>query len=299
MMNVDAARRALGPVGVALPVSFSSTPPVDAQRAAVRSLERAGHRAVWTNEVIGKDAFVQLSTLLAATERMAFGTCVANIWARPAQTAHAAAAHLAQAYPERFTLGLGVGYPQQAQSVGRLYGRPVATLRSYVAAMDEETQPPAPDAAYPRILAANGPKMLALAREVADGALPAGLPPEFTAHARELLGPDKLLVVAQSVVVDDDRDRARATARQTVATWAARDAFGAALVALGYPADEIAAPSDRVVDALVAHGGPDAVAVAVDAHRAAGADHVTLLQPIGTDFTAGIDGWVRIAPALV
>jgi hypothetical protein len=51
------------------------------------------------------------------------------------------------------------------------------------------------------------------------------------------------------------------------------------------------------LDALVAHGGPDAVAAAVRAHRAAGADHVTLLQPIGTEFAAGIDGWVRIAPA--
>jgi probable F420-dependent oxidoreductase len=298
-VNADAARRALGPVGVALPVSFTATAPVDAQRAAVRSLERAGHRAVWTNEVIGKDAFVQLATLLAATERMTFGTCVANIWARPAQTAHAAAAYLAQAHPDRFVLGLGVGCPQQAQSVGREYGRPLATLRAYVADMDGETSPPAPDAAYPRILAANGPKMLTLAREVADGALPAGLPPEFTAQARTLLGPDKLLVVGQSVVVDDDPDRARAAARQTVATWAARPAFGAALVALGYPADEVAEPSDRVVDALVAHGGPDAVAVAVAAHRTAGADHVTLLEPIGTGFAAGIDGWLRIAPAVV
>jgi hypothetical protein len=136
-------------------------------------------------------------------------------------------------------------------------------------------------------------------REVADGALPPGLPPEFTARARQLLGTDKLLVVGQSVVVDDDPDRARAAARQTVATWAAREVFGAALVELGYPADEIADPSDRVVDALVAHAGPDAVAAAVSAHRAAGADHVTLLQPIGTEFAAGVDGWVRIAPALV
>src|SRR5207253_1878132 len=101
---------------------------------------------------------------------MAFGTCVANIWARSAQTAHAAAAYLAQAYPDRFTLGLGVGYPQQAQSVGREFGRPLATMRAYVAAMDAETQPPAPDTAYPRILGANGPKMLALAGEIADGA---------------------------------------------------------------------------------------------------------------------------------
>ncbi|OXM64148.1 TIGR03620 family F420-dependent LLM class oxidoreductase [Amycolatopsis vastitatis] len=291
---VDVARRTLGPVGVCLPVSFTSTPPVEHQRAAVRQLERAGHRAAWTNEVIGKDAFAHLSVLLAATERMAFGTCVANIWARPPQTAHGAAAYFAQAFPDRFTLGLGVGYPQQAESVGRGFGRPLATMRDYVGGMDGETWPPAPDTAYPRILAANGPKMLGLAAEIADGALPARLPPEHTARARQLLGPDKLLVVGQSVVVDDDRDRARATARQVVAGWSGNAGFRDGLAELGYPAGD----SDEVVDALVAHGGPDTIAAKVRAHLAAGADHVTLLLPIGTEFGPGIDQLTQVAPAL-
>jgi probable F420-dependent oxidoreductase len=295
---VDAARRALGPVGVSMPVTFTSTAPVDEQRAAVRRLERAGYRAAWTNEVIGKDALAQLSVLLAATERMAFGTCVANIWARPPQTAHGAAAYLAQAYPGRFTLGLGVGYPQQAESVGQEFGSPLATMRDYVTGMDGQTLPPAPDTAYPRILGANGPKMLALAGDIADGALPAGLPPEHTARARQLLGPDKLLVVGQSVVVDVDRDRARATARRVVSTWSGRASFRTTLAELGYPAEEIAELSDRVVDALVVHGGPDTIAATVHAHLAAGADHVTLLQPIGTEFAPGIDHWALIAPVL-
>jgi alkanesulfonate monooxygenase SsuD/methylene tetrahydromethanopterin reductase-like flavin-dependent oxidoreductase (luciferase family) len=115
---VDAARQALGPVGVCLPVSFASTPHADLQREAVHRLEHAGYQSVWTNEVIGKDAFVQLGVLLAATERMVFGTCIANIWARPAQTMHAAAAQLTQAYPGRIVAGLGVGYPEQAASTG-------------------------------------------------------------------------------------------------------------------------------------------------------------------------------------
>jgi probable F420-dependent oxidoreductase len=294
---VDAARQALGPVGVCLPVSFTSTPPpVDEQRAAVRSLERAGYRAAWTNEVIGKDAFTQLAVLLAATERMAFGTCVANIWARPPQTAHGAAAYLAQAFPERFTLGLGVGYPQQAQSVSREFGRPLATMRDYLTGMAGETWPPAPATPYPRILGANGPKMLALAGELADGALPAGQPAEHTARARQLLGPDKLLVVGLSVVIDDDRDRARATARQRVSAFAGRGSFRTTLAELGYPVEET--PSDRVVDALVAHAGPDAIAEKVRAHLAAGADHVTLLLPVGTEFAPGIDQLVQVAGAV-
>lgn len=244
--GADAARRALGSVGVCLPVSFTSNPPAHSLRQAVGRLEGAGYRAVWTNEVIGKDAMVQLAVLLSATERMVFGTCIANIWARPAQTMHAAAAQLAQAYPGRFVLGLGVGYPEQAASVGQQFGSPLATMRDYVNRMDSPTSPPAPDAPYPRIIAANGPKMLALAAEIADGALPAMLPPESTERARQALGPDKLLVVAVSVAAE----------------------------------------------------GIEGIAAEVREHLSAGADHVTLLLPIGVEFYSGISQFEKLAPAL-
>ena len=165
---------ALGPVGALLPVSFTALPPIDLQRESVRRLEAAGYGTAWTNEVIGgKDALVQLAVLLAATERLAFGTGIANIWVRHPQTMHGAAASLAQAFPGRLVLGLGVGYPQQAESAGLEYGKPLATMRSYLERMTAESQPPAPDVHYPRIVAANGPKMLALAADAADGALPA------------------------------------------------------------------------------------------------------------------------------
>ena len=94
---VEAARETLGPVGVCLPGSLTVALNADLQRDAVRRFDHAGYRTVWTNEVLGKDAFVQLGVLLAETERMVFGTCIANIWARPAQTMHAAAAQLAEA----------------------------------------------------------------------------------------------------------------------------------------------------------------------------------------------------------
>jgi probable F420-dependent oxidoreductase len=292
------ARQSLGPVGVCLPVSFTATPHVDLQREAVRRLEHVGYQTVWTNEVIGKDAFVQLAVLLAATERMTFGTCIANIWARPAQTMHAAAAQLAEAYPDRIVVGLGVGYPEQAASTGQAFGRPLATMRDYLNRMESPTWPPAPDAPYQRIIAANGPKMLALAGEIADGAMPAGLPATFTAEAREALGPDKLLVVGLSVIPDDDADRAKATARESVSGRLAAPAYRARMAELGYSAKEIAEVADRMVDALVAHGDSAAVAAKVHQHLRAGADHVTLLLPIGGEFATGIGQLERLAPAL-
>src|ERR1700735_1100005 len=89
--------------------------------AARQSLGSGGaDRTAWTHETVGgKDPFVQLALLLPATDRMTFGIGIANVWARAPQTAHGAAAQLAQAYPGRLALGLGVGYPEQAAAVGR------------------------------------------------------------------------------------------------------------------------------------------------------------------------------------
>jgi probable F420-dependent oxidoreductase len=241
---------------------------------------------------------VQIAVLLAATERLVLGTSIANIWARPPQTAHGAAALLAQAFPGRFVLGLGVGYPQQAASVGREYGRPIATMRGYLEQMVAPTQFPAPDVAYPKVVGANGPRMLALGGELADGAMPAMVPPAFTAEARQQLGPDKLLVVGMAFVADADPDQALAAARQRVAgRLAMAGTYAATLAGLGYTGQEITEVADRLVDAVVAHGEAEAIAAKVAEHRAAGADHV-MLMPAASDATVGIGELEQLAPAL-
>ena len=300
---IDAARQSLGPVGVYLPMPFTSVPPVGLQREAVGRLERAGYRATWVNETVGgKDPLVQLALLLPATERMTFGTGIANIWARAPQTAHGAAAMLAQAYPGRLVLGLGVGYPQQAALVGREYGSPLAAMRDYLERMAAPTMTPAPDAPYARIVAANGPKMTALAGELADGVLPAGLPPAFTAQVRKSLGPDKLLVVGLSVITGTaDRDAAREAARSAAAAYLGRPWYAATIARLGYADEQVTAVSDDLVGDIVAHGTPEAIAAAVRAHRAAGADHVVLMPPGagGLDLAAGAGQLEHLAPAVL
>jgi probable F420-dependent oxidoreductase len=298
---VDAARQSLGPVGAYLPVPFTSAPPVDLQREAARRIERAGYRAAWTNDPVGgKDPLVQVALLLAATERMTFGTGIANMWSRAPQTAHAAAALLSQAYPGRLVLGLGAGYPQQAAAVGREFGSPLTAMRDYLERMAAPTMTPAPEAPYPRIIAANGPKMLALATEMADGALPAGLPPAYTARAREALGPGKLLVVAMSVITDTaDREAAHAKAREAVAASLSRALRPATLSRLGYTDKQIAEGNDDLVNALVAHGDPDSIATLAAAHRDAGADHVILLPSGTADLMTGVEQLEHLAPTML
>lgn len=213
---IEDARRSLGRVGAFIPnIPFAQPTSVEQQRTAVRRLERAGFGAAWINEGVGgKDVFTQLAVLAAATDDLVFGTAVANIWARPPQTAHGASAMLAQAFPGRFVLGLGVGYPDQAAAVGRDFNRPLATMSAYLDEMNvPQAMTPAPGDRYARIVAAGGPKMLSLAGRDADGALPTLVPPEYTRRARQELGPDKLLVIGLSVAADADPDRAKAMAQ--------------------------------------------------------------------------------------
>jgi probable F420-dependent oxidoreductase len=197
---------------------------------------------------------------------------------------------------------IDVGYPQQAMSVGREFGRPLGAMRDYLERMAAPTMTPAPDAPYPRIVAANRPKMITLAREMADGVLPAGLPPAFTAQAREALGPDKLLVVALSVITDTaDRETARASARSVAAASLDRPWYAATIARLGYTNQQINAMSDDLVNDVVAHGDPDSIAAAVGAHRAAGADHVILMSPgaVGLDLGAGVRQLEHLAPTVL
>jgi len=299
----DAARKSLGTVGAYLPVPFTSAPPAALQRAAAGRLERAGYGTAWVNETVGgKDPLVQVALLLSATERITFGTGIANIWARAPQIAHGAAATLAQAYPGRLVLGLGVGYPEQAALVGRAYGRPLTAMRDYLERMAAPTMTPAPDAPYARIVAANGPKMTALAGELADGVLPAGLPPAFTAEVRKALGPDKLVVVALSVITGTaDRATASAAARDAAAAYLARPWYAATIARLGYPDEQVSALSDDLVGDIVAHGDPDSIAAAVRRHRDAGADHVILMPPggAGVDLEAGVRHLEHLAAAVL
>ena len=271
---------------------------VGEQRDAAQRLERAGYRAAWTNEPIGgKDVFAQVAVLMAATERITFGTGIANIWARAPQIAHGASAWLAQAYPYRFVLGLGVGYPQQAEVVDREFGRPLATMREYLERMTRRCSRQRPDAVS-QAHSANGPKMVALAAELADGVIPAMMPPTFSRLARLQLAPDKLIVMSHGFVADTDADRARAVARDRVAAFLARSPARAAILAeLGFTVEEVADLSDRLVDALIGNGSPDTIAALVREHLEAGADHVALIPP-GVSVEDDLNQLERIAPAL-
>ncbi|MCP2165348.1 TIGR03620 family F420-dependent LLM class oxidoreductase [Goodfellowiella coeruleoviolacea] len=294
---VRLTRQRLGPVGVWL---FGGDPtPVREEREALGRLERLGYGSAWMGESLGgRDAFARSGVFLAATERLAVGTGIANVWARHPVTAQAAGRTLAEAHPGRFVLGLGVGHAFQAQQVGESFQRPLSRLRDYLSTMDEEAAANPPAEPFARVLAAIGPKMLELSRTHADGAHPFFAPLEHTAFARQILGPDRLLIPHQAVLLESDPVRARAIARESVRLAITRGApaYARAWQRFGY-ADDIADTTDRLVDAAVAWGDEEAIARRVRAQLDAGADHV-LVSPTGTDLSGVVDQLTRLAPAL-
>ncbi len=256
---------------------------LDAAGAAslVRRVEELGYAALWLPEALGRDPFATLAFAAAHSERLVLATGIANLYARDPMTTHAAARTVNDLSGGRFVLGLGVSHAPVVTGLrGHDYGKPVTTMRAYLDALEKSVyQAVGPDAP-PVVLAALRPRMLTLAAECAAGAHPYLVPPEHTARARELLGPDRWLAPEQKVLLETDPARARAIARGNVKMYLQLPNYRNNLEWLGFEdADFQHGGSDRLVDALVAWGDEDALRARVQAHYDAGADHVCI-QPL-------------------
>jgi probable F420-dependent oxidoreductase len=255
---------------------IDALPTPEAQRAA-QVVEELGFGALWVAEAVGRDPFVASAVLLAATERLPLATGIANIYARDPMTTAAAQKTLAEAYPGRFLLGLGVSHKHLVTNVRKHdYSKPYSYMVDYLDAMDSSLfMAVGPSDDPGRLLAALGPKMLELSATKANGAHPYFTTPEHTATARAVMGGDALLAPEQMVVLDTDPTEARRIARAGMAVYLRAPNYLNNLQRLGFGADDVAdGGSDRLVDAIVAWGTPEQIAARVRAHHDAGADHV-------------------------
>jgi probable F420-dependent oxidoreductase len=261
--------------------------PATLARDAVAEFEELGYGAIWFPEPVGgKEALAHAALLLSWSERITVAAAIANIWARDAIAMANGARALSDAYPDRFLLGLGTSNEVSVPARGHEFARPLSRMRSYLDAMDEAPSlAPEPAAPVRRFLAALGPRMLELAAERSIGAHPYFVPVEHTAFAREQLGPEPLLAVAQPFVVMDDV-AGKAVRRHTTAHmsfYLARNPYRQNLKRFGWTdADFEDGGSDALLEAIVAWGDVDAIAARVQAHFDAGADHVCL-QPLDAD----------------
>jgi probable F420-dependent oxidoreductase len=276
--------------------------PVARAREVAAELEDLGYGAVWVPDAVGRDPLVHAALLLGGTNRIAVGTGIAQIYGRDPMTMTGGWKTISEAFPGRFVLGLGVSHQPMVEGLrGQTYGPPLTAMREYLERMDtamyvaaEPTEPPR------RVLAALGPKMLALAAERADGAHPYNVPPEHTARAREILGPEKLLAPEQAVLLETDPVEARRIARGHMAIYLDLPNYMNNLRRFGITDDDISdGGSDRLVDTLVAWGDVDAARARVQAHLDAGADHVAVQVLTPERGTLPLDEWRKLAPALL
>ena len=266
--------------------------------AFAQQIEEWGYSALWIPEAVGRDPFPLIGYLAASTTKLVFATGIANIYARDALTGKALLKTCAELAPGRFVLGLGVSHGHLVAGVrGHEYKKPLSTMRAYLDAVDEALyMGKEPEVEAPIVLAALKDKMLGLAAERTRGAHPYFVPPEHTARAREVMGPDAWLCPEQMVLLETDASRAREVARANMKTYIRLPNYQNNLRQFGYSDEDFAdGGSDRLVDAIVAWGDEKTIWDRVQAHYDAGASHVCI-QPIDPE-TRGEPDW-RLLEAL-
>lgn len=281
---------------------WSFTDHLDAVRAAsfAAEIERLGYSSLFVPETTGRDPFTHLAALGTHTTSLVLATGIANIFHRHPGAMHQAAMTLAEQVGDRFLLGLGVSHAPLVEGLRKVeYTKPRSQMQRYLAAMQASPYAgPAPPNIPPRILAALGPRMLELAGAAGDGAHTYFASPDHTSQAREILGPEKILIVEQKVLLQTVPSRARAIARRAVARYARLPNYRANWMRLGFSEREVDDASDRLVDRLVAWGTEDDLRVRIREHLDAGATHVCI-QPLGAAGDADIEWSVleALAPA--
>ncbi|HEX4470562.1 MAG TPA: TIGR03620 family F420-dependent LLM class oxidoreductase [Nocardioides sp.] len=266
----------LGPIGVSLEVSDDDT-----HLDAARELERLGYSALWLPG--GQlDRLDRLTELVGATTQVRIGSAIISPDVYGADEVTSWYAQLEVSAPGRVVVGLGGSQTPPA----------LPALHEYLDRLDRDGAVPVER----RLLAALGPRKLEIARDRSAGALTLLVTPDYTRQARAALGAEALLVVDQFVMLEDDPAKARETARAHLRFLAGVAGYRANFARMGFTDTEISTLGVRLVDELVAWGDADAIAARVDAHRAAGADHVVLAVLADDDQPGTLEVARRLAP---
>ncbi|MGV0678986.1 LLM class F420-dependent oxidoreductase [Mycolicibacterium fortuitum] len=237
-------------------------------------IEKLGYGALWVGGSPAADlAFAE--PILEQTKRLQLATGIVNIWTADANAVAESFHRIEAAHPGRFLLGIGVGHPEHTDE----YRKPYDALVEYLDTLDAAKVPTSR-----LVIAALGDKVLKLSAQRSAGAHPYLTTPEHTAHARDVLGETVFLAPEHKVVLTTDGAAARAIGRETVDFYLNLSNYLNNWRRLGFTEDDIAKPgSDKLIDAVVAHGTAEDIAARLKQHVANGADHVAIQVLGGPD----------------
>ena len=202
---------------IGLSAGYWSAGPPEGIVDQITAAERCGFDSVWTAEAYGSDALTPLAWWGAATTSMRLGTAIMQMAARTPTAAAMAALTMDHLSGGRFVMGLGASGPQVVEGwYGQPYPKPLARTREYIdivrqvfarqgpvayegqhyqlpfaggtglgKALKSTIHPLRSD--IPIMLAAEGPKNVALAAEITDGWLPFWFSPKSDAFYRAAL----------------------------------------------------------------------------------------------------------------
>jgi probable F420-dependent oxidoreductase len=188
-------------------------------RDFVRTVENNGYSNLWYPESRGYESMSLASWLLSSSEKLVIGSSIANIYARDSFTAQRAMVSLNALYGGRFILGLGVSHIPMVEGLrGHRYDKPLAAMSAYLDGINKFASA---GELPPVVVAALGPKMLALSAARSRGAVPYNVTPEHTAQAAAILGPSKWLAVEQKVTLETDPTKARELGRKELSRYMA------------------------------------------------------------------------------
>lgn len=242
-------------------------------------LEELGYQTIWVG--IGADPVGDmhlLEQMIAATKHAIIASAIINMWQDDARSIAHHYRRIVDRYGPRLLLGIGLGHPEKRDA----YDKPYERMVHYVDALLEGRVP-----AEAIVIGALGTNTLTLAGEKTLGAHPYLTVPAHTRYARETLGNNAFLAPEHKVVLTQDDDQARTIGRPAVQNpYLALRNYTNNLVRHGFTeADVDGSGSDRLIDALVAHGSPDAIYTQIDEHLRAGANHIGI-QVFAEDPTA-------------
>lgn len=243
-------------------IGYAITAPQTVDAAMISEIEAMGVDSVWIPEAYGYDCLTPLAWAAACSSRLRLGSSIVQMSARTPTATAMAAMTLDQLSGGRFTLGLGASGPQVVEGwYGQPYARPLARTREYfdvvrtVMAREKPLEyhgeffdhpyvggtdlgKPLKSIAHPLradqpvLLAAEGPKNVALAAEIADGWIAMLLGPGNDAYYRECLQngfaarsserrpiEDFEVITTMPVVVDDDVEAAADAVRDYLALY--------------------------------------------------------------------------------
>jgi probable F420-dependent oxidoreductase len=167
-------------------------------RDFVRTVENNGYSNLWYPESRGYESMSLAAWLLSCSEKLTIGSSIANIYARDSFTAQRALISLNALYGDRFVLGLGVSHIPMVEGLrGHRYDKPLAAMSAYLDGINKS----APASDLPVVVAALGPKMLALSAAKSRGAVP------YTDAYRPSRRDPRALEVARGGAEGDARDR--------------------------------------------------------------------------------------------